>query len=109
MARSGGDPKRLFQLKEGWAIRIRLQLARQILDLALFNLAIDRKLRRRVLVHLRFEEVTQGSHVVARAPLPLRPTCPSGSIRGPSKLEPAWSGSIPRATAATLRDAPERR
>ena len=31
--------------KEVWAIRIRLQLAHEIRDLALFNLAIDSKLR----------------------------------------------------------------
>ena len=32
-----------FKLKEIWAIRIRLQLANCIRDLALFNLAIDSK------------------------------------------------------------------
>ena len=32
-------------LKEIWAIRIRLQLAGRLRDLALFNLAIDSKLR----------------------------------------------------------------
>jgi hypothetical protein len=34
-----------LKLKEIWAIRIRLQLARQARELALFNLAIDSKLR----------------------------------------------------------------
>jgi hypothetical protein len=34
-----------FKLKEIWAIRIRLQLGRRARDLALFNLAIDSKLR----------------------------------------------------------------
>ena len=33
-----------LKLKEIWAIRIRLQLAGEIRDLALFNLAIDSKL-----------------------------------------------------------------
>jgi hypothetical protein len=33
--------------KEIWATRIRLQLAQRVRDLALFNLAIDRKLRAR--------------------------------------------------------------
>ena len=37
--------KRPFKLQEVWAIRIRLQLASQIRDLALFDLAIDSKLR----------------------------------------------------------------
>jgi hypothetical protein len=34
-----------FKLKEIWAIRIRLQLAVRRRELALFNLAIDSKLR----------------------------------------------------------------
>jgi len=34
-----------LKLKEIWAIRIRLQIANRIRDLALFNLAIDSKLR----------------------------------------------------------------
>ena len=34
-----------LKLKEIWAIRVRLQLARQCRELALFNLAIDSKLR----------------------------------------------------------------
>jgi hypothetical protein len=42
-----------FKLKEIWAIRIRLQLSNQVRDLALFNLAIDSKLRACDLVKLR--------------------------------------------------------
>ena len=34
-----------LKLKEIWAIRIRLELSHRIRDLALFNLAIDSKLR----------------------------------------------------------------
>ena len=34
-----------LKLKEIWAIRIRLELSNQIRDLALFNLALDSKLR----------------------------------------------------------------
>ena len=34
-----------LKLKEIWGIRIRLQLANRTRDLALFNLAIDSKLR----------------------------------------------------------------
>ena len=37
--------KRPFKLQEVWAIRIRLQLASRTRDLALFDLAIDSKLR----------------------------------------------------------------
>jgi hypothetical protein len=43
--------------REVWAIRVRLQVANRIRDLALFNLAIDSKLRGCDLVHLRVEDV----------------------------------------------------
>jgi hypothetical protein len=38
-------PKPPLKVREIWAIRIRLQLAERLRDLALFNLAIDSKLR----------------------------------------------------------------
>jgi hypothetical protein len=56
-----------LKLKEIWAIRIRLQLDRRTRELALFNLAIDSKLRGCDLVGLRVYDVVQGSHVAARA------------------------------------------
>ena len=52
--------------KEVWTIRIRLQLAHAIRDLALFNLAIDSKLRGCDLVKLRVCDVMQGSRVSPR-------------------------------------------
>jgi hypothetical protein len=42
-----------LRLKEIWAICIRLQLAKRIRELALFNLALDSKLRGCDLVSLR--------------------------------------------------------
>ena len=56
-----------LKLKEIWAIRIRLQLDHRARELALFNLAIDSKLRGCDLVGLRVHNVVQGSHVAARA------------------------------------------
>jgi integrase len=56
-----------LKLKEIWAIRIRLQLACRIRDLALFNLAIDSKLRGCDLVGLRVSDIAQGNHVLPRA------------------------------------------
>ena len=56
-----------LRLKEIWAIRIRLQLAHRLRDLALFNLAIDSKLRGCDLVRLRVCDVAQGDRVAARA------------------------------------------
>ena len=53
--------------KEIWAIRTRLQLAHRTRDLALFNLAIDSKLRGCDLVRLRVGDIVQGSRVAARA------------------------------------------
>ena len=53
--------------KEICAIRIRLQLDQRARELALFNLAIDSKLRGCDLVGLRVHDVAQGSHIAARA------------------------------------------
>jgi hypothetical protein len=44
--------KRPLKPKDVWAIRVRLQLERRARDLALFNLAIDSKLRGCDLVRL---------------------------------------------------------
>ena len=56
-----------LKLKEIWAIRIRLQLANRKRDLALFNLAIDSKLRSCDLVRLRVRDVTHGATIAKRA------------------------------------------
>src|ERR1700737_3991225 len=56
-----------LKLKEIWAIRIRLQLARRARELALFNLATNSKLRGCDLVGLRVHDVVHGSRVAARA------------------------------------------
>jgi integrase len=59
-------PKPPLKLKEIWAIRIRLQLARHIWDLALFNLAIDSKLRGCDLVKLQVRDVAHAGKAVSR-------------------------------------------
>jgi integrase len=56
-----------LKLKEIWAIRIRLQLANKVRDLALFNLAIDSKLRGCDLVNLRVCDIAQGKSILPRA------------------------------------------
>jgi len=53
--------------REIWAIRIRLQLAERTRELALFNLAVDSKLRSCDLVRLRVRDVTHGDQVANRA------------------------------------------
>lgn len=56
-----------LRLNEIYAIRIRLQLAHRTRDLALFNLAIDSKLRACDLVKLRVLDITHGTQVASRA------------------------------------------
>ena len=56
-----------LKLREIWAIRIRLQLAEHVRDLALFNLAVDSKLRGCDLVRLRVKDIAQGRRIFHRA------------------------------------------
>ncbi len=63
-----------LKLKEIWAIRIRLQLTKQTRELALFNLAIDSKLRGCDLVALRVLDVAHGSQIAPRAIIMQRKT-----------------------------------
>jgi integrase len=53
--------------KDIWSLRIRLQLADQARDLALFNLAINSKLRGCDLIALRVRDVYQGAAISSRA------------------------------------------
>jgi len=66
--------KRPLRPKEIWAIRIRLQLAKRIRDLALFNLAIESKLRGCDIVSLRVNDVSHGGHTASRAMILQRKT-----------------------------------
>ena len=50
-----------------WAIRTRLQLSERARDLALFNLAIDSKLRGCDVVSLRVEDVAPHGYAINRA------------------------------------------
>jgi hypothetical protein len=53
--------------REIWSIRVRLQLANKTRDLALFNLAIDSKLRGCDLVSLRVMDLGDCSRILGRA------------------------------------------
>jgi integrase len=59
--------KRPLKLQEIWAIRIRLQLQDRTRELALFNLAIDSKLRACDLMALTVADIAQGGRVQSRA------------------------------------------
>lgn len=76
--RTNGRPRRItggkltgqkpaLKMKEVWSIRARLELKKRVRDLALFNLAIDSKLRGCDLVRLKVEDVAAGGEVKARA------------------------------------------
>lgn len=60
-------PKAPLRISEIWAIRVRLEIYGRVRDLALFNLAIDSKLRGCDLVRLRVLDVCHGGHVAPRA------------------------------------------
>jgi integrase len=63
-----------LKLKEIWAIRIRLQLTEKVRDLALFNLAIDSKLRGCDLLSLKVSDIAQGRSIMHRAMVMQRKT-----------------------------------
>ncbi len=67
-------PKPPLQPRHVWAIRTRLQLAGRVRDLALFNLAIDSKLRSCDVVSLRVEDVAPHGYAVDRATVRQRKT-----------------------------------
>lgn len=56
-----------LRLKEIWSIHIRLQIANRARDLALFNLAIDSKVRGCDLIRLKVRDVYHGNSVSSRA------------------------------------------
>jgi len=63
-----------LKLKDIWAIRIHLQNTHQVRDLAMFNLAIDSKLRGCDLVNLRVRDVMHGSQILPRTMIVQRKT-----------------------------------
>jgi integrase len=63
-----------LRLKDIWAIRVRLQLAGKTRDLALFELAIDSKLRACDLVALRVRDVAHGDRISSRTIIMQRKT-----------------------------------
>jgi integrase len=59
--------KQPLRLKDVWCIRTRLQLEGRMRDLAMFNLAIDSKLRGCDVVALKVEDIAPHGYVVDRA------------------------------------------
>ena len=56
-----------LKINEIWAIRIRLELSKQLRNLALFNLAIDSKLRGSDLTKLKVSDISHGNIISNRA------------------------------------------
>ncbi len=56
-----------LKLNEVWAIRIRLQISNKTRDLALFNLALDSKLRSCNLVKIKVSDVAHGTRIAKRS------------------------------------------
>jgi integrase len=67
-------PKPPLRVGHVWSIRARLQLERRIRDLALFNLAIDSKLRGCDLVALRVDDAARNGYAIDRANVQQRKT-----------------------------------
>jgi hypothetical protein len=53
--------------KHVWSIRTKLQVAGRVRDLALFNVAIDSKLRGCDVVALKFDDIAPGGYSADRA------------------------------------------
>jgi integrase len=60
-------PEEPLEPKHVWSIRVRLEIALSMRDLAIFNLAIDSKLRACDLVKLRLDDIYSGKNVRRRA------------------------------------------
>jgi integrase len=58
--------KPALKQKEVWEIRVHLQMRHKIRDLAMFNLAIDSKLRSCDLVKLKVRDIQRGSTILNR-------------------------------------------
>ena len=67
-----------FKLKDIWALRVRLQMANRVRELALFDLGIDSKLRGCDLVKLRVRDICDPMTSCSRAAF----TSPHTSARG---------------------------
>ena len=60
-------PKKAFKLEDIWRIRIRLELENNLEQLAIFNLAIDSKLRSSDLIRLKVRDISSSSLIQSRA------------------------------------------
>jgi integrase len=96
--------------KHVWSIRIKLQIADRKRDLAMFNLAIDSKLRGCDVVALKVEDIAPHGHAVERATVrqkktgvPVRFEVTEQPGRRSMTISVRWAGS--RANSCSVRSA----
>ncbi len=75
-----------LKLHEIWAIRIRLQITKKTRDLALFNLALDSKLRSCDLVNLKVRDIAHGKEISKRAMFMQKKQSNPSNFKSRSKL-----------------------
>ena len=80
--------KRPLKPRDVWSIRVRLQVERRARNLALFNLAIDSKLRGCDLVRLQVDHVSVGGRVRDRATIVQKKTGRPVQFGTPSRTPP---------------------
>src|ERR1700751_2968230 len=93
--------KRPLKPKDVWSIRVRLQVEGRARNLALFNLAIDSKLRGCDLVRLQVDDVSVGGRVRDRATSFRRKRAGRCNSRSPSRPEPRSRRGSPTFEAGT--------
>src|SRR5262249_61103346 len=71
---SVAGPKPPLRLSHVWSIRAKLQIEPRVRDLALFNLAIDSKLRGCDIVAVRVDDVAPNGYTLDRATIRQRKT-----------------------------------
>ena len=81
---------------EIWAIRVHLQLAQRVRDLALFNLAIDSKLRGCDLVRLRVRDVALSEQILSRTMVVQQKTGRPCSLKSPNRHERPYRPGSPK-------------
>ena len=92
-----------FKLQEIWALRVRLQMENRVLELALFNLGIDSKLRGCDLVALKVRDVCHGDQVATRAVVMQQKTQrPVLASPGNASVRPKSSKAGSRSSGLTL-------
>ena len=79
--------KKPLEPKHVWSIRVRLEIAQSRRDLAIFNLAIDSKLRACDLVKLRLDDICSGANVRHRATIVQKKTGRPVQIRNHGTVE----------------------